>query len=96
MWRALVAGLLFIAFIPGVLVTLPSKSSKKTTILLVHAVLYAVLLHIVMKSCFFAYESFGNHGPASCPPGTRPSLTFGSTEECVGEAHTREEVGSTH
>ncbi len=41
MWmKLLVKVLLFIAFVPGVLVTLPSPSSDRWVVLLVHAVLY--------------------------------------------------------
>jgi hypothetical protein len=41
MWtKLLVKALLFIAFVPGVLVTLPSPSSERWVVLVVHAVLY--------------------------------------------------------
>jgi hypothetical protein len=62
----LISAVLFYAFVPGVLVTLPKGASHKTT-LLVHAVLFAVTTGLVMhlyRAHFF--EFFGNHG-ASCP-----------------------------
>ena len=77
MWRSLVAALLFVGFIPGVLVTLPSKSSKKSTVYVVHALLFAFVLHLVMKSCYFAYESFANHGASGCPEGFIESIKNG-------------------
>jgi hypothetical protein len=44
MWtKLLVKALLFIAFVPGVLVTLPSPSSDRMVVLAVHAVLYVVV-----------------------------------------------------
>jgi len=62
---------LFVAFVPGVLTTLPSKSSGKWTILVVHGLLFAVITHFVMhyyhKHVVFR-EGFGNYGP-SCPKG---------------------------
>ena len=64
----LLAAALFVAFVPGVLVTLPTKSSK-WTILVVHGLLFAVVTHFVMhyyhKHIVFR-EGFGNFGP-SCP-----------------------------
>ena len=89
MWRSLVAALLFVGFIPGVLVTLPSKSSKKSTVYVVHALLFAFVLHLVMKSCYFAYESFANHGASGCPEGFIESIKNGR-EECVPLTGTRE------
>ena len=89
MWRSLVAALLFVGFIPGVLVTLPSKGAKKTTIYVVHALLFALVLHLVMKSCSFAYESFSVHGPSGCPEGFIESIKNGR-EECVPLSGTRE------
>jgi hypothetical protein len=41
MWvKLLVKAILFIAFVPGVLITLPSPSSERWVVLAVHAVLY--------------------------------------------------------
>ena len=87
MWRIVLSGLVFAALMPGVLVTLPSKSSSKKMILLVHAVLFAVLLHILMRH--LRYESFGLHGPASCPAGFEESHDAAG-ERCVPSAGTRQ------
>ena len=68
---ALIAIVLFAAFVPGVLTTLPSKSSGKWTILLVHGLLFAVVTHFVMQYYhrhIVFREGFGNHGP-TCPKG---------------------------
>ena len=44
MWtKLLLKAALFIAFVPGVLVTLPSPTSDRTVVLVVHAVLYVVV-----------------------------------------------------
>jgi hypothetical protein len=49
MWvKLLVSALIFAAFVPGVLVTLPPGGSR-TTVLVVHAVLFALLQHAVMR-----------------------------------------------
>lgn len=87
MWRFLVAASLFAAFIPGVLVTLPSKSSSKNVVMLVHALLFAFVLHWVMKHV--RYETFGNHGPAGCPAGFHESHDSAG-ERCVRSAGTRQ------
>lgn len=43
MWtKLLLKAILFVAFVPGVLVTLPSPSSDRMVILAVHAVLYVI------------------------------------------------------
>ena len=72
MWRLdslMIAAALFVAFTPGVLTTLPSKSSGKWTVLVVHGVLFALVTNCVMRY-YHKYvvfrEGFGNYGP-SCP-----------------------------
>ena len=50
MWtKLLVKALLFVAFVPGVLVTLPSPSSDRMVVLAVHAVLYVLVSAYVWK-----------------------------------------------
>jgi hypothetical protein len=93
MWKSVVAALVFVAFVPGVLTTLPSKSSKRTTVLLVHALLFAFVLHLVMRSCYFA-ESFANVGPASCPAGYVEGMK-GDKEECIPLPGTRQNPPSS-
>jgi hypothetical protein len=67
--------LLFVAFIPGVLVTLPSKTSSRRTVLLVHALLFTVTTAFVMRYYWINIkgyiEKFGNYG-AVCPNGFVP------------------------
>jgi hypothetical protein len=64
-WKKAVVVALFVAFVPGVLVTLPSKSSSKWTILIVHALLFVIVTHLAMKA--LGYEYMGNFGD-TCPP----------------------------
>ena len=67
---ALLSALLFYAFVPGVFMTLPKGSSHKT-VLVVHAVLFAVVSSMVMWYYWTKVkEYFGNHG-ASCPASHR-------------------------
>ena len=64
--------LLFMAFVPGVLVTLPSKTASRRTILLVHGLLFMVVTSVVMRYYWINIkgyiEKFGNFGPV-CPNG---------------------------
>ena len=87
MWKILLAAVLFYAFIPGVLVTLPPKSSHMT-VLIVHSILFAVVLHYAMKYVR-QYEYFGNHGPAGCPPTHYESHAYG-VERCLPKSGTRQ------
>jgi hypothetical protein len=68
----LISFLLFAAFVPGVLVTLPSKSSPRSHIVLVHAILFTVVTALVMRYYWVNIkgyiEKFGNFGPV-CPNG---------------------------
>ncbi len=77
---------LFYAFVPGVLVTLPNKSSGKATVLITHAVLFALTTSFVMRYYWMNVrgfiESFGNYGP-TCPKGSVPGLNQGGQPDCV-------------
>jgi hypothetical protein len=77
--------LLFVAFIPGVLVTLPSKTSSRRTVLLVHALLFTVTTAFVMRYYWINIkgyiEKFGNFG-AVCPNGFVPQ-----GDDCVPTGH---------
>jgi hypothetical protein len=68
---SILSALLFAAFVPGVLVTIPSKGSK-ATILVVHAVLFAVVVSLVMQYYWTnirgVVEAMGNYG-ITCPNG---------------------------
>jgi hypothetical protein len=66
----LIAVALFVAFVPGVLITLP-KNGSKWSVLLVHGVLFAIVTHYVMQYYhrhIVFREGFGNYGP-TCPNG---------------------------
>jgi len=69
---SLISALLFVAFVPGVLVTLPSKSASRRTVLLVHMILFTVVTTFVMRYYWVNIkgyiEKFGNFG-AVCPNG---------------------------
>jgi hypothetical protein len=69
---SILSALLFVAFVPGVLVTLPSKASSRRTIIVVHALLFAVVTSLVMRYYWVNIkgylEKFGNFG-AVCPNG---------------------------
>ena len=57
MWlKFLVSALVFAAFVPGVLVTLPPGGSK-WTVVAVHAALFAVLHHYVLSAVFRGLRS---------------------------------------
>ena len=50
MWlKLLVSALVFVAFVPGVLVTLP-PGGNRTTVLVVHGALFALLHSYVMRT----------------------------------------------
>jgi hypothetical protein len=69
--------LTFAALVPGVLVRLPPRGSK-TTVLIVHALLFAALSTIVMRWYWAGREHMGNYGQ-SCPNG----FTMVSDGNCV-------------
>ena len=75
-----IASSLFVAFVPGIVTTLPSKGSSKWTILIVNGLLFALVTHFVMRY-YHKYvvfrEGFGNYGP-SCPS----SHYLGEDEVC--------------
>lgn len=66
----LITAVLFYALVPGVLITLPPRGSRNT-VLLVHALVFAVVAHLVLRF-YHRYiifrEGFGNFGP-TCPNG---------------------------
>ena len=59
--------LVFAALVPGVIVRLPPGGSK-TTVLVVHALLFAVVSTLVMKWYWAGREHMGNYGQ-ECPNG---------------------------
>jgi len=96
---ALLSALLFVAFIPGVLVTLPSKTASKRTILLVHAVLFAVVTSLVMRFYWFNIkgyiEKMTNFGDV-CPNGYAMvrDPTGINQEECQPVGHPTYKAGT--
>jgi hypothetical protein len=73
--------ILFVAFVPGVLFRLPSKGSR-ATVLVTHAVLFAVAASLVMGFYWSYRENFGNYG-RTCPNGFRMTEDGG----CVSTGH---------
>lgn len=59
--------ILFVVFVPGVVTSIPSRGSK-LTVLLTHAVLFAITASVVMSMYWSYRENFGNFGP-KCPNG---------------------------
>ena len=90
MWKTLVAAALFVAFVPGVMITIPAKGSK-WTVLVVHALLFAVVTHFVMKQ--LRHEYFGNYGP-TCPNGS--SMKEDGTCVAVGQPTYEVNTGFQH
>jgi len=77
--------LLFAAFVPGVLVTLP-KGGNKETILIVHALIFAVVTHIVMQYYWRYKESMSNYGGV-CPNVYVLGMSKTGVEDCVPAGH---------
>jgi hypothetical protein len=81
--------LLFAAFVPGVLVRLPPRGSPRT-VLVVHAVLFAVVTGFVMQFYWHNIkgylEKFGNYG-ATCPNGYMMGANQGGQPDCVPTGH---------
>lgn len=77
---AISAGL-FYAFVPGVFITLP-KGGDKTTVLLVHAVLFAITASLVMTWYWNMRERMTNYGPV-CPNGYVIGLNQEGVKDCV-------------
>jgi hypothetical protein len=72
---------LFAAFVPGVLTTLP-KGGSKATVLIVHAALFAIVTHFVMKYYWTYRESMSNYGGV-CPNGYVLGVSKTGVEDCV-------------
>lgn len=84
--------LLFVAFVPGVMVTLPSKSAPRGQVLLLHALLFVVVNTVVMrfywhniKGYVETMTNFGDH----CPNGYVESKdpTGKNAAECIPAGH---------
>lgn len=77
----ILSALLFAAFVPGVLLTFP-KGGSKATVLVVHAVLFAVVSSFVMMWYWGMRENMGNYG-ITCPNG----YTMTADKNCVPVGH---------
>jgi hypothetical protein len=77
----ILSAVLFAAFVPGVLVTFP-KGGSKATVLVVHAVLFAVVSSMVMMWYWGMRENMGNYG-VSCPNG----YMMTPDQNCVPTGH---------
>jgi hypothetical protein len=89
---SILSALLFVAFVPGVLVTIPSKGSK-ATVLVVHAVLFAVVVSLVMQYYWSnirgLVEGMGNYG-VTCPNG----YVMTPDEKCEPVGHPTADPGT--
>ena len=73
----IISAALFAVFVPGVVGSFP-KGQSKGTVLVVHAVLFALSTHFVMKWYWGMKEHMGNYGN-SCPKG----YVMTTDENCV-------------
>ena len=67
--------LLFFVLTPGILLTIPSKSSK-TTVTLVHAVIFALVLHLTNKLVWNVTEAFTETSETPPPPTSNKLLDY--------------------
>jgi Na+/melibiose symporter-like transporter len=83
---SILSALLFAAFVPGVLLSLP-KGGSKATVLVVHALLFAVVTQVVMWFYWTRIrERFGNYGP-TCPNGYVPGKNQAGQPDCIPTGH---------
>jgi hypothetical protein len=79
---SILSALLFAAFVPGVLATIP-KHSSRGTVLLVHAVLFSFVTTAVMHYYWnYISEMFANYG-GSCPKTHVPGLNQKGEMDCL-------------
>ena len=82
----IISAVLFAAFVPGVLLTFP-KGGSKATVLVVHAVLFAVVSSVVMMWYWGMRENMGNYG-VKCPNG----YMMTPDQNCVPVGHSTYEA----
>lgn len=74
--------LLFVAFVPGVLVRIPQHGTRGT-VLVVHAILFSIVTSFVMNFYWTKIrERFGNYGP-TCPNGYAPGPNQAGQPDCL-------------
>lgn len=76
------SALVFTALVPGFLITLP-RHGTKGTIMVVHSLLFALVLHVVLKMYHRHLEQYMNYGPAGCPKGYTAGMNQGGVMDCV-------------
>lgn len=77
----IVSAVVFYAFVPGVLMKLPAHGSK-ATVLVVHAVLFALVASLAMRMYHGMRESMSNYGK-TCPNGYAFGLNQAGEKDCV-------------
>jgi len=79
------SALLFVAFVPGVLLRLPQHGTRGT-VLVVHAILFSLVTSGVMWFYWHKVrgypETFANYG-ATCPNGYLPGTNQGGKPDCM-------------
>lgn len=82
----LISAGLFALFVPSVVMRLPPRGSHNL-VLLTHALLFALVTHLIMKYYWTGrFELFGNYGP-TCPNGYVPGVNQGGKPDCVPSGH---------
>lgn len=83
------SALLFVVFVPGVLVKLPPGGSS-AVVLITHAALFTLVTSFIMRYYWTTIkgyvETFANYGP-SCPNGYAPGVNQGGLPDCVPTGH---------
>ena len=86
---SVISALLFVAFVPGVLVRIPPNGSR-VVVLIVHALMFSlttsVVMHVYWHKLRHFLESFGNYGP-TCPNGYVVGTNQGGQPDCVPIGH---------
>ena len=86
---SIISALLFVAFVPGVLLKLPADGTR-WQVLAVHSVLFALVTSLVMKFYWTNIkgymERFGNYGP-TCPNGYSMGTNQGGKPDCLPVGH---------
>lgn len=77
----IISTVLFAAFVPGVVGSLP-KGGTKGTVLVVHAVLFAITASLVMKWYWSMRERMTNWGDR-CPNGYTLGMSKDGKQDCV-------------
>lgn len=82
---SLYTALLFFVLVPGVLVTLP-PGGKKTTVALVHAVVFAALYHLTHKMVWRMVSPYENFEAAKGTCSGSPLMCSTTNKACAKDA----------